>query len=59
MVLSDVSVYSNETGDFLYSAEHIYLSRNRDDLMIEVLPSDAEKLDEYKIKSNNGKESLA
>lgn len=59
LVLSDVSVYSNETGDFLYSAEHIYLSRNRDDLMIEVLPSDAEKLDEYKIKSNNGKESLA
>jgi len=50
LILSDVSVYSNETGDYLYSSCHIYLSRNKDDLMIEVPPSDAENLEEFKIK---------
>jgi len=47
LVLSDVSVYSNEGGDFLYSVDHIYLSRNKDDIMIEVPPSDAECQAEY------------
>ena len=49
LILSDVSVYSNESGDYLYSTDHIYLSRNKDDLMIEVPPLNAEESEEYKL----------
>ena len=49
LVLSDVSVYSNESGDYLYSTGHLYISRKKDDLVIEVPPANAEQLDEYKI----------
>ena len=47
LVLSDASVYRNSTGDFLYEVRHMYLSRQRDDLMIEVPPSDAESKPAY------------
>lgn len=63
VVLSDVSVYSNTTGDYLYDAKHIYLSRNRDDLMIEVPPAHAEGINGYllqpddKESPNGGQES--
>lgn len=48
LILSDVTVYSNESGDYLYSADHIYLSRNKDDIMIEVSPCKAETSDDSK-----------
>jgi len=47
LVLSDVSVYTNDTSDYLYETQHIYLSRNNDDINIEVPPKDAPTLDEY------------
>ena len=47
LVLSDVGVYSDEDGGFLYSAEHMYLSRARDDLTIEVPPASRAQLKEY------------
>jgi len=49
LILSDVEVYSNESGDYLYSTDHLYLSRNKDELVIEVPPINAEKSDEYKL----------
>ena len=47
LVLSDVSVYSNSTGDYLYDARHIYLSRNKDALVIEVPPANAAQTPQY------------
>ncbi len=35
LILSDVSVFNN-TGDFLYESQNIYISRNKDDLTIEI-----------------------
>jgi hypothetical protein len=49
LVLSDVSVYSNSTGEYLYDVKHVYLSRNKDDLMIEVPPPNAENLPAYTV----------
>ena len=41
LVLTDVSVYENGTGEYCYSVQHMYLSRTRDDLTIEVpMPAD-------------------
>lgn len=51
LILSDVSVSSNESGNFLYSMDHIYISCNKDDIMIEVPPSDAEHREEF--RTNN------
>jgi hypothetical protein len=36
LVLSDVSVFHNKSGDELYSSDVVYLSRNAEDLTIEV-----------------------
>lgn len=36
LIISDVTVYANDEGNELYTADHIYLSRNIDDLTIEV-----------------------
>jgi hypothetical protein len=36
LILSDVTVYTNDEGIELYTSDHIYLSRNIDDLTIEV-----------------------
>ncbi len=47
LVLSDVSVYSSSTAEYLYDAQHIYLSRARDELTIEVPPHDAEQDEAY------------
>lgn len=50
LVLSDASVFSNSTGEYLYDARHIYLSRNKDALMIEVPPANATDSEQYKGK---------
>ena len=50
LVLSDVTVFTNDTSDYLYKCAHLYLCRNKDDLMIEVPIENAEKLDEFKWK---------
>lgn len=55
LILSDVSVFSNITGDYLYSANHIYLGRKKDNLMIEVPIIKNEKEKGLKFKEN-GKE---
>ncbi len=39
LVLKDVDVYSNVSGELLYKCDVIYLSRSYDDLTIEVPPS--------------------
>jgi hypothetical protein len=36
IVLIDVDVYSNENGDLLYSTDKVYISRNDDDITIEI-----------------------
>lgn len=36
LIISDVTVYTNDGGIELYTSDHIYLSRNIDDLTIEV-----------------------
>lgn len=36
LIITDVSVYDNLSGDFLYNANHLYISRNIDDITIEV-----------------------
>ena len=36
LILYDVTVYDNETGEKLYDVKHLYLSRNKDDLTIEI-----------------------
>jgi len=36
LILYDASVYNNSTGEHLYDAQNIYLSRNKDDITIEV-----------------------
>lgn len=36
LIITDVSVYDNISGDFLYNSNHIYISRNIDDITIEV-----------------------
>lgn len=47
LVLTDASVYRNSTGEYLYEARHIYLSRNKDDIMIEVPPANAKEIPGY------------
>ncbi|TCK05393.1 hypothetical protein [Phorcysia thermohydrogeniphila] len=37
LLMSNVDVFSNETGEKLYSAEYIYICRNRYDLSIEIM----------------------
>jgi len=57
LVISDVDVYSNDTSEFLYKTDHIYLSRRREDISIEVPPKNASELGEYiniKGENNNG-----
>ncbi len=49
LILSDVSVFTNDTAEYLYDAKHIYLARRRDDLMIEVPPENASELAEYRV----------
>ncbi len=41
LVISDVSVYKSESGEHCYDLKNLYLSRNRDDITIEV-PNQAE-----------------
>ncbi len=36
LIITDVSVYNNINGEFLYDTNHIYISRNIDDISIEV-----------------------
>ncbi len=40
LIITDVSVYDNISGNFLYDANHIYISRNIDDITIEVPTND-------------------
>lgn len=47
LILSDVSVFTNDTGEYLYKCAHLYLCRNKDDLTIEVPTDNAEKVPEY------------
>lgn len=49
LVLYDVSVYTNDGAEHLYDVAHLYVSRDRHDLTIEVPPDDAEQLDAYQI----------
>jgi hypothetical protein len=37
LIISDVSVFSNEDGKELYSVQSVYVSRDRDDLTIEIV----------------------
>jgi len=48
LVLSEVTVFTNDTSDYLYKCAHLYLCRNKDDLMIEVPIEKAEEATEYK-----------
>lgn len=36
LIISQVSVYDNISGNLLYKTEHLYISRNSDDLTIEI-----------------------
>lgn len=45
LLLYDVDVYRNEDYKYLYSLQHLYLSRNAEDISIEVTPEDAETED--------------
>ncbi len=47
MILDKVTVFTNDTSDFLYECDHIYLCRNKDDITIEVPPVDAPKFPQY------------
>ncbi len=57
LVLNDVSVYTSDTGEHLYDTQHMYLSRNSDDLVIEIPPADAETIDIYKLSSKKGEKN--
>ncbi|MFO8055666.1 MAG: hypothetical protein R6V10_00025 [bacterium] len=48
LILSEVSVYTNDSSDFLYDAQHIYLSRNNDEITIEVPTPMAQNNNRYK-----------
>ncbi len=57
LVMSDVSVYTNETSEFLYEAEHLYLCREHHELSIEVPPQSAEEHERWKVKEARGGEN--
>jgi len=56
LILHDVSVYTNSTAEHMYDAQDLYVCRNRDDIMIEIPPPNAETIEEYRIKTNEPKE---
>lgn len=39
LLLGDVAVYSNKSGDFIYSTDKLYICRNEFDLSIEIIES--------------------
>lgn len=49
LILYDVSVFSNSTAEHYYDTQHMYLSRMIDDLIIEIPPSNAENIENYKL----------
>ena len=57
LVLYDVSVFSNSTSEHYYDTQHMYLSRNIDDLIIEIPPANAEDIDDYSLDTNKKEES--
>ena len=48
LVLSEVSIYDNNTAEYLYSLEHLYICRNNDELTIEIPPANAKMLEDWK-----------
>lgn len=56
LVLSDVSVFVSDTGDYLYDTQHLYISRNKDDIVIEIPPPGVESKKEWKLNSERKKE---
>lgn len=53
LVISDVTVYTNDTAEYLYETDHLYLSRRREDISIEVPPKNAIELEEYSNKKGD------
>lgn len=38
LILQDVDIYTNDTGEYCYSAPLMYLARQRDDMTVEIPP---------------------
>ncbi len=53
LLLSEVDVSATESGEYLYSMDQIYLSRNRDDINIEV-----PNIEEPQLEETEGEETL-
>lgn len=52
LLLRDVSVYKNSTGDFLYQVGAMYISKHREDIVIEFRGVPVN--DEYKVQTKGG-----
>ena len=53
MVLSDVTVFTNDTVEYLYKCALIYLCRNKDDITIEVPVANPSNYPEYRLQDSH------
>lgn len=51
LTLSDASVFVSDTEEYLYDVQHLYISRNRDEIVIEIPPSDAKSKDKWQLNT--------